>query len=134
MSQDESHLALLSTLHYVLAGLSAVFSSFFLMHVAWGISIWRGVSLFPSPPGGGPPAPFGIMMTVMGAGAVMTGWIFAGCLVVAGRSLTIRKRYWFCFGVAVVACLVCNPLGLGLGVFTIIVLQRPTVKQLFGVP
>jgi len=30
-------------------------------------------------------------------------------------------------------CLVCNPLGTVLGVFTIIVLMRPSVRQLFGV-
>jgi hypothetical protein len=132
MNQDDSQLRLLSLLHYVLAGLSALFSSFFLVHVAWGISIWRGVSLFPSPPHGGPPVPFGIMMMFMGGAAVLAGWIFAACLVVAGRSLATRKRYSFCMVVAALACVLCNPLGIGLGVFTFIVLLRPSVKELFG--
>ena len=134
MNQDESHLSLLSLLHYVLAALSALFSSFFLIHVAWGISIWRGVSLFPSPPHGGPPVPFGIMMTFMGGAAVLGGWLFAACLIVAGRSLAARRRYLFCLVVAGAACVLCNPLGMGLGVFTFIVLLRPSVKERFGVP
>jgi hypothetical protein len=133
VNQDESHLSLLATLHYVLAGLSAVFSSFFLFHVAMGVSIWRGVPLFPSPPSGGPPAAFGIMMSVMGSVAVLLGWIFAACLVVAGRSIAARKRYLFCLVVAGVGCVACHPFGAGLGVFTFIVLLRPSVKQLFGV-
>jgi len=134
MNQDESQLRLLSLLHYVLAALSAVFSSFFLIHVAWGISIWRGVSFFPSPASGGPPAPFGIMIMVMGGAAVLGGWSFAACLIVAGRSLAARKRYLFCLVVAAIACVACNPIGIGLGVFTFIVLLRPSVKELFGVP
>jgi hypothetical protein len=132
MNQDDSQLRLLSVLHYVLAALSAFFSSFFLIHVAWGISIWRGVSLFPSPPHGGPPVPFGIMMMFIGGAAVLAGWIFAACLVVAGRSLAARRRYIFCLVVAALACVLCNPLGIGLGVFTFIVLLRPSVKELFG--
>ena len=48
----------------------------------------------------------------------------------AGWWLAKRKHYWFCF---VVACLACafSPLGTVLGVFTIIVLLRPSVKALF---
>jgi hypothetical protein len=34
---------------------------------------------------------------------------------------------------AVDACLVCNPLGTVLGAFTVVVLMRPSVKELFGV-
>ena len=134
MNQDESHLGLLSLLHYVLAGLCALFSSFFLIHIAWGISIWRGGSFLSSPTHGGPPVPFGIMMTFMGGAAVLSGWIFAVCLVVAGRSLAARKRYTFCLVVAGVACVLCNPLGMLLGVFTFVVLLRPSVKELFGAP
>ncbi len=141
MNQDESHLRLLSVLHYVLAVLSALFSSFFLIHVVWGISIWRGVSFFPGPPPGGPPPPFGgsplpfgLMIMFMGGAAVLAGWSFAACLIVAGRSLAARRHYMFCLVVAAVACVACNPIGIGLGVFTFIALLRPSVKELFGVP
>lgn len=132
--EDESQLKLLSTLHYVLAGLSAFFSSFFIFHIAWGVSIWRRVPLFPGPAHAGPPVPFGIMITLMGTAAVIVGWAFAGCLIIAGRSLVARTRYTFCLAIAGMACVLCNPLGMGLGIFTIIVLLRPSVKRIFGVP
>lgn len=135
MNEDESHLRMLSVFHYVLAALSALFSSFFLFHLIWGISIWRGVPLFPAPTHGAPPpVPVGIMMTFMGAAAIIGGWSFAVCLVIAGRSLAERKRYTFCLVVAGVACILCNPIGTGLGIFTFVVLFRPSVKRLFGVP
>ncbi len=37
MNQDEQNLNLLSIFHYVVGGLTALFSSMFLMHVAMGI-------------------------------------------------------------------------------------------------
>ena len=48
-----------------------------------------------------------------------------------GYSLSMRKNYVFCF---VIACLTClkMPLGTILGVFTILVLNRPTVKEMFN--
>jgi len=132
MNQDESQLKLLSLFHYILAGLSALLSSFFLFHVAWGISIWRGTPLFAGGAHGGPPPPFGILMTFMGGAAVVGGWVFAGCLIMAGRSLAARKRYLFCLVIAGATCVLCNPLGLVLGIFTFVVLNRPSVKMLFG--
>jgi hypothetical protein len=73
------------------------------------------------------------MLMAVGAGAVLVGWGFAACLVLAGRSLRDRRRYLFCLVMAGLMCVLCNPLGTILGVFTIIVLVRPSVKELFGV-
>jgi hypothetical protein len=56
-----------------------------------------------------------------------------GLTIWAGRCIAQRKRYMFCFVMACIACL-SVPLGTALGVFTIIVLQRPTVKAMFGQP
>jgi hypothetical protein len=52
---------------------------------------------------------------------------------VAGRSLAARKRYTFCIIVAAISCTF-FPLGTALGVFTILVLSRPSVKALFENP
>lgn len=49
----------------------------------------------------------------------------------AGRSLSRRRHYVFCLVAAGLACL-SFPLGTALGVFTFMVLQRPSVKALFG--
>ena len=52
-------------------------------------------------------------------------------MVLAGRYLARRERYTFCLVVAGVECMF-MPFGTVLGVFTIIVLSRPSVKDLFG--
>jgi hypothetical protein len=57
-------------------------------------------------------------------------WVLAGCLIAAGRFLQLRRNYIFCMVAAGFACLQV-PLGTVLGVFTIIVLQRPEVKRMF---
>jgi len=61
----------------------------------------------------------------------LLGAVFALVLAFAGRSLSRRKRYWFTFVVACIEC-VFIPLGTILGVFTIIVLSRESVKTLFS--
>jgi hypothetical protein len=77
----------------------------------------------------------------------MMGWIYgffgglgalyalglAVCLFLCARNLTHRRKWTFVF---VIACIQCinMPLGTILGIFTIIVLQRPGVKALFDQP
>ena len=62
---------------------------------------------------------------------ILAGWIFAGCLIAAGRHLQQRRRHTFCLVMAAVACMF-MPFGTVLGVFSIIVLIRPSVKELFS--
>lgn len=128
MTQDESHLKTLSIFHYVLAAASAFFSSFFLIHFFLGAAIMGGALAHGRNP---PPAPLGILFMAIGGVAVLLGWSFAACLIVAGRSLARRRRHTFCVVVAALCCVLCNPLGTVLGVFTLIVLLRPSVKALF---
>ena len=130
MTQDESHLRMLSIFHYVLAAPAALFASLFLMHFFFGVAILGG--LLDSSGKDAPPPFLGAFMMAIGGAVVMMGWAFAGCLVFAGRSLASRKRYTVCLVIAGLECVFCNPLGTVLGVFTIVVLMRPTVKQLFG--
>ncbi len=131
MNQDESHLRLLSIFHYVLAAPCALVASLFLMHFFFGAPILGG--LFGPGAKDPPPPVLGAVLMAVGASLVTAGWVFAGCLVFAGRSLASRRRYTFCFVLAGLECVLCNPLGTVLGVFTIIVLLRPSVKALFGV-
>jgi len=56
---------------------------------------------------------------------------FAVCLALAGRFLAQRRRYYYCLVMAGIACMF-MPFGTVLGVFTIIVLLRESVKELFG--
>ena len=70
---------------------------------------------------------------LLGAGTayLLVGLAFALLLAFAGRSLQKRRRYTYCFVIACIACLF-MPVGTVLGVFTIVVLSRTSVKTLFG--
>jgi hypothetical protein len=52
------------------------------------------------------------------------------CIFITGRSIAHRKHYWFSFVIACIECIF-MPFGTVLGVFTIIVLARESVKRLF---
>jgi len=83
---------------------------------------------------GGPPFPekfIGAILIVFGSIFILFGWAFAVLLAVAGRCLARRKGYTFCLVIAGISCLF-MPFGTILGVFTIIVLSRPSVKELFA--
>jgi len=130
MDKDQSELGILSILHFVMAGLAALTGSIPVVHLLIGLKMVSDPSFL----AGGHPPPFNPGWVFVGVGAVLIllGWTWAFVLVFAGLSLRAYKRYWFCF---VVACITCVnvPLGTALGVFTIIVLSRPTVKSLFGI-
>jgi len=64
---------------------------------------------------------------------IVAGWTFAAMVAFAGRSLQTRQRYTFCLVMAGIECIF-MPVGTVLGVFTIIVLVRDSVKELFGMP
>src|SRR4029077_18158881 len=88
----------------------------------------------PPPKNGEPPPAFvGYIFMAFGAGFFLLGQTFAVCIFAAGRCIDSHTRYWFVF---VMACFECAffPFGTVLGVFTIVVLSRPAVKQLFGIP
>ncbi len=78
----------------------------------------------------GPPAAFGWFFILFSGVMILFGWTLAVCSFLSARNLTRRTRYMFCIVIAGVQCLV-MPIGTVLGVFTIIVLNRPSVKVLF---
>lgn len=67
-----------------------------------------------------------------GVGAVMSLglWLYAALLIVTGRSLQKRRRILFCQVIAGLSCIMI-PIGTVLGIFTIVVLQRPAVAAAF---
>ncbi len=129
-TDNEQHLRLLAIFHYVVAGLTALIALFPLIHFAVG---WFLIHAPPPSQGEPPPAFVGWIFMGFGAGFFLLGESFAACVVAAGRCIRSRTRYWFVF---VMACLQCGffPFGTVLGVFTIVVLSKPSVKQMFGLP
>jgi len=128
MNQDEEHLRLLSIFHYVVGGMAALFACFPIIHLIVGIALIA--SQEGSGKGGGPPPFIGWLFVVIAGVFILGGWALAICLITAGRFLAKRRHYTFCFVIACVSCLF-MPFGTVLGVFTIIVLMRPSVKELF---
>lgn len=128
---DERNLQLLTIFHYVVSAMVFLFSSVFIIHIAMGIMFLVAPGMVQNGSSSPPPAFMGWIFIVMGAGVVLSGWATAVCLILAGRFLARRKRYTFCFVVAVISCLF-MPFGTALGIFTIIVLSQPSVKTLFG--
>jgi hypothetical protein len=126
---DNEHLKLLSIFHYIMGGLSALFACLFIIHIVLGLLF----IVFPHSFGEGPnqPPPFlGWLFLSMGGCLVFFGWAYGIVVLIAGRCIARRKHHTYCF---VVACLEClwMPFGTCLGVFTILVLNRQSVKALF---
>jgi len=132
MSTDEGHLRLLSIFHYIVGGLAALFSFFPLLYGAFGGFMLYAASHPQMQQGEPPPAALGWFFIGVGALFFLIGEAMSVCIALSGRFIARRRRYWFAFVMACIECLF-FPFGIILGVFTIIVLSRATVKQLFGV-
>jgi len=131
MNNDEQHLKLLKIFHYILGALSCLFSSVFLIHAYIGWSQLHGRGIFHEQVKNPPPPEFGWIFFIMGTVAVVSGWLFGALIAYAGRSISKRNHYLFILITAGLMCVICNPFGTVLGVFTFVVLLRPSVKELF---
>lgn len=133
MNRDAEHLRLLSIFHYVVGGLAALFSFFPLIYTVFGTAFILAARHGTLKSGQeGPPEFLGWIFAGLGSFFFLAGIAVAVCILVAGRSLAKRTRYQFTFVVACIECLF-MPFGTILGVFTIIVLSRETVRNLFAV-
>jgi hypothetical protein len=82
--------------------------------------------------GGAPPAFIGWFFILLASAIILVGYSLATCTVMAGRYLRQRRRRTFCMVVAGIMAATCMPFGTVLGVFTILVLSRPSVRAAFG--
>lgn len=129
MERDLEHLELLTIFHYVVAGMVALFACIPFIHFFIGLALATGAM------GGddGGAAVVGVVMALFAAFFILAGWTMAALVFISGRNLATRTRYTFCLVISGVMCLF-MPVGTVLGVFTIIVLMRDSVKALFGQP
>ena len=124
--QEEQHLQLLGIFHYIVGGLTAFLACFPLIHLTIGlVMVFGGFSSNQAPP-----AFVGWLFIILGGGFFLVGQSLAICIIIAGRFLAQRRRYPFVFVVACCECLF-MPFGTVLGVFTIVVLSRESVKSAF---
>jgi hypothetical protein len=128
-NEDTNNIDLLSLFHYILCGITALFSCIPFIHVFVGLAIVSG-KFFKDNNGSGPPSCFGWLFVIMGAAIILIGWSTAACMIIAGRKLKKRKNRIFCTVVAGIECML-MPLGTILGVFTLIALSKDSVRELF---
>ena len=126
---DTDHLRLLAIFHYIVSGLAAFFACFPFIHLVVGLFMVLAPQKF-GPTNQQPPAFVGWLFVLIASFFILAGWTFAVLVLIAGRSIAHRKRYLFCFVVACVECIF-MPFGTVLGAFTILVLNRSSVKELF---
>ena len=131
-NQDIEHLRLLAVFHYAISGFITMLALFPTLHVAFGIGIVTG-ALDDFDNCDPPPELLGWMFILIPAVLILSGLTMAIMVALAGRWLGRYRNYTYCLVVAAVECIFV-PFGTVLGVFTIIVLMRPNVKQLFEVP
>ena len=130
MNQDEEHLKLLSIFHYVVAGMAGLFALFPIFHLIMGLVLIFASDKFSS--NGSPPPPefVGWLFVIFAIVFISLGWTIAILILTTGRFLARHKHYQFCLVMACIECLF-MPFGTILGVFTILVLVRSSVKPLF---
>lgn len=128
MNQDEEHLRLLSIFHYIVAGIVALFSLFGAFYLIMGVMMVTIPGHFGE--GAPPPLFVGWMFIVLGAGFILCGITLAILILITGLSLHRKRHYTFCMVIAAIECLF-MPYGTVLGIFTLIVLLRDSVKALF---
>ena len=110
------------------AGLSALLGCIPVIH--WIIGLVLMLAPIPVKPGEPPVAVFGLLFFLMASAFIAIGWTSAILDFIAARSLAQRRRIIICYIAAGLACLQ-FPLGTTLGVFTFIVLGRPSVRSTF---
>ena len=131
MDQDQEHLRLLSIFQYIVGGITGFFACFPLIHVAMGVALLNGVFPLPKAPNQPEFPPEAGWIFIIGGGFfILAGWSMAIAMIVAGRSIARRRWYTACLVIAAIECLM-MPFGTVLGVFTLIVLLRPSVKAIF---
>lgn len=130
MDNRRENLRLLGIFHFVYAGLVLVGS---LLPVVWltMAAVWWPELTADMDPGSGMPMMLtGTVGLALAGFGILMAWLWAGVLVVAGRSLMQSRRHTFCMVVAAVSCL-SFPVGTLLGVSTLVVINRNDVRELF---
>jgi hypothetical protein len=128
---DDYHLKLLAIFHFVMAGLAVVGIGFLFLHFAMMNTFMTDPEIWKNQKGGGPPPAiffamfkwfyviFGFLFLMGGIANVLSGWF-----------IWIRKFRVYSIIIAGINC-IHIPFGTLLGVFTLVVLLRDTVREAY---
>jgi len=127
---DIEHLRLLSLFHYVNAGLIAAMSCFFLLYVIFGVVMAINPQAFSAPSAASASSALstGLVFMLVGIIPMAFSWIYAAGNVWAARNITQRRHYIGCMIVSAINCMNV-PFGTALGISSIMVLSRDSIKS-----
>lgn len=135
MADNERYLNLLSIFHFIVAGIAGLFACIPIIHLAYGFTVVNEMPLFQSPDMVSkdmfsPSSLIPLLFIILPAAFIALGWTFAIALGLTGYF--IRKRQWhtYCLVISGIETIF-TPFGTVLGIFTIILLAKPSVKALF---
>jgi hypothetical protein len=127
--QDREHLRLLTIFYYIWAGFQSLGGLIGLAFIGLGAFLVSSPQIAQAH---NPPPPwFGAVFAGLGALVFVAVEGMAALSLLTGRFLSRRQHHTFCVVISALNCM-SLPLGTALGVFSILVLQRPSVKALFG--
>jgi len=129
-SKDVENLRLLEIFHYVAGAVGFLLACIPVIHLIVGIAIIMAPTSMNSH-GEPPPAVVGWLFAGLAIVFILLGWTMAGCTIVSGRMIARRKRRMFSFVLGAILCMF-FPFGTALGVFTIILLNKDSVKSLYA--
>lgn len=134
-SEETKQLELLALFHYIVGGITALFSCMPFIHVFMGLFfVFGNFEETTESSSQAPEAWLGWIFVIMGSLFILTGWAVAACIIAAGRKLKARKNRMFCMVIAGIECMF-MPFGTVLGIFTLITLNKETVRAAFdGLP
>lgn len=126
--QAHNNLYTFKVLYLIKGILTLCFSVFFMLYA--GIGVFFG-AVFELDPTNNTPFNPGIIFIVFGVIGILFCVTLGVLMLLASQYIREHRNYNFIFAMAIVNCLT-GFLGILLGVFTLIELNKPEVKQLFG--
>lgn len=130
MSSDDEHLRLLAIFHYTFGGLALLFCCVPLLYAGFGVLVLTNALGTPT---AGFPREFGWAIVAFGVVFFLATVVLGTIYLATGRFLERRVRLGWVQCVAAAECLF-FPLGTTLGVLTLLVLSRDSVRQSFDAP
>lgn len=133
IEQDRHYLQLLTIFHYVAAGVTALFGCVPIFHLGVGLSLLFGGAFSEAAQGTGDTVLMtllALLFTLLPLALIVGLWGLALATAVSGYFIKTRQRRVFSIVVAAFNCII-FPIGTVLGVFTLVVLVRPSVVTLY---
>ncbi len=131
---DEDNLRLLEIIFYISGGMTALFSCLFLIHFAMFLFFGLNPQMFANSAHGQhvepPPAGLFLAFAVIIGVIILLGWTFGALQIYAGRCLRNRRHRMFVMVISAIEC-VFIPWGTAIGVYSLMLLNRPSVRILF---